>query len=255
MILLYILLCIISIQLSISIDTNNSTILPSQSLSLIKKVIPNKNDLLKRFNNSNNNKNQKKAKYLLWFSNNDGIFSQFLQMKIMHHVAQNIHKRTLLIAPIKSVHMPNKTIILCDLFQLPITIQCLNNDEMYNWNHNYNDNKCLNDLKVNIMLRASTYSKSIEKMEVVCYKGLVTFLGAATRRNAVLNAVDFASPNLILSKIYKENFLMYKKNLDLNNNYTVIHWRRGDQLSTRCKQGRDLSGINIEMLTSNYLKY
>lgn len=233
MLLLLLLYFIVIIK---SIDNNNATI-------ILKKVSPpNKNDLLKKFSSSTTSTSQKKMKFLIWFSNNDGIFSQFLQMKIMHYVAQNINKRTLLIAPIRSLHMPNQTIILCDLFQLPITIQCFNNDDIYNWNYYNKDIKCLTDIKVNIMLKSNSYSNNIEKHDIVCYRGLVPFLGTLTRRDAVLNAVDFAIPNLILNKIYRESFLTFKKNLGFNNNnYTVIHWRRGDQLSSRCKQGRDLS--------------
>jgi len=243
MILLLLLLLLYFIVIIKSID-NNTTIIT------IKKVPPPKIDLQKRFSTSSttgtSSSNQKKVKYLLWFSNNDGIFSQFLQMKIMHYVAQNIHKRTLLIAPIRSLHMPNQTIILCDLFQLPITVQCFNNNDMYNWNYYNKDIKCLTDIKVNIMLKSNSYSNNIEKYDIVCYRGLVPFLGTLTRRDAVLNAVDFAIPNLVLNKIYRETFITFKKNLGFDsNNYTVIHWRRGDQLSSRCKQGRDLSGIYI----------
>ena len=231
-----------------SIDSNITriTITSTKNVTTLKRA-PNKNDVLKRFSGVGN---PKKLKFLLWFSNNDGIFSQFLQMKIMHYVAQNLHKRTLLVAPIKSMHMPNRTIILCDIFKLPSTIQCLNNEEIFIWNFYNKDMKCLTDIKVNIMLRSIGYGKSIEKVDVVCYKGLVTFLGASTRRDAVLNAVDFPIPNLVIHKRYMENLSQYKKYLGLNNNYTVIHWRRGDQLSSRCKQGRDKS-INCNDV--NYL--
>jgi hypothetical protein len=234
--LLFVYLLINLTKCEVYNDTNTTII---QSKITAAKRAPSKFDLLKRFNNNNQ---KSKVKYLLWFSNNDGIFSQFLQMKIMHYVAQNLHKRTLIIAPIRSYHLPNKTVILCDLFQLPSTIQCFNNEEMYNWNYYYKDFRCLTDIKVTIILRSQNYGMNLEKDELVCFKGLIPFLGTSTRRDAVLKAVDFASPPLVLHKNYREQFLIFKRNMGLNSNYTVIHWRRGDQLSSRCKQGRDLSG-------------
>ena len=220
-------------------NSNITRVQQRKNITTAKKATT-KVDLYKRFSNTNTNQ-KGRTKYLLWFSNNDGIFSQFLQMKIMHYAAQNLNKRTLIIAPIKSYHLPNKTVILCDLFQLPSTIQCFNNEEMHNWNNYYKDSRFLNDIKLTIMLRSPNYGNILEKDELVCFKGLVPFLGSLTRRDAALKAVDFANPPLILHKKYRDQFLIFKSNMGLNDNYTVIHWRRGDQLSSRCKQGRDLS--------------
>ena len=57
-------------------------------------------------------------KHLLWQSNKAGLFSQFLQLKLISQYAQH-YDRILLSAPINSTHFSNLTIRLCDIFILP----------------------------------------------------------------------------------------------------------------------------------------
>lgn len=68
------------------------------------------------------------------------------------------------------------------------------------------------------------------------------FLGGQTRRDAFLRVISLI-PQLDFHSKYRELFWAYKRNLLglSSNSYTVVHWRRGDQLTSRCAQGKDHS--------------
>lgn len=215
---------------------------------------------------------------LIWFSNDDGLFSQFLQMKIMYTIARTL-KRTLVIAPIHSSHFPSEPLVLCDIFDdLPQNIRCLPTQS-----HKMKKDSAMRALKRNpingeplcmdeIRLALKINARGTKREDVsasLCYKGLIPYLGEQTRREAVLKGLQFRSINMKINKRHNGLIWIFKKSIgvlsqvapltttpttstaesvmkDPSTSYwekdlTVVHWRRGDQLSSRCAQGRDMS--------------
>jgi hypothetical protein len=65
------------------------------------------------------------VKYLTWFSNRAGLFSQFIQLKIMHGLIQKFgNGRILRAVPYKSEHYGDMLINMCEIFALPKGIEC-----------------------------------------------------------------------------------------------------------------------------------
>ena len=164
----------------------------------------------------------------IWFSNKAGIFSQYVQLKIMHYLMEK-SKRTLTIAPSYSPHYGDLPIILCDIFVLPAYIRCPTMIRLAD------DIQCITHT-ISLDQIASDKNK-------LCYQGPLPRLGAKTPREAIIRGVDIP-----LTMRFQANYShltdQFKRAIGLSDpdmRYTVVHWRRGDQLSTRCQQRKDLS--------------
>ena len=165
---------------------------------------------------------------LTWEGDKDGLMSHFLQLKIYYLLAAG-SGRTLFVSPIFSMHYGNRPTHLCDVFDLSAQpeIRCL---------EGVVEGPC--SLKLSPALLASV-------SQHVCYKGpLPTIFGAVNRKESVLRAVNLTNVPLVLNARYAPLVSAAKKALGVGGgkkNYTVAHWRRGDQLRTRCKAARDMS--------------
>ena len=166
----------------------------------------------------------------IWFGNKAGIFSQFIQLKIMHFLMQK-SRRVLTIAPSYSPHYGDTPIILCDIFVLPDYI------------------RCPTVVKLDPDMQCITHSISLDQIlsdkNKICYQGPLPRLGAKSPREAIIRGVDIPLP-LRFHSNHTATLQRFKEALGVAVTqaaapYTVVHWRRGDQLSTRCETKRDTS--------------
>ena len=163
-------------------------------------------------------------KDLIWLSNNAGLFSQFVQMKIMHALTQTFGGRDLILTPNKSPHYGKMIVDMCDVFELPPEIRCASADVTKNV-------KCVENINVGV-LKSDT--------QHVCYKGQIPLFTAKTSRDAIVRAVNLPLP-MKFNHTYDTLIRQFKEQLGLDKlaSYTVVHWRRGDQLTARCAVKKD----------------
>lgn len=163
---------------------------------------------------------------LYWVPNHAGLFSQFLQTKIMFDCAKR-YGRQLIAVPTKSKHYGRQMINMCQVFAFPTQIKCASVPE---------DVKCHSTLPDIV--------KSALEPEV-CYSGSITFGVQAKARMYVLRAVNidlplrFTDMNKKLGELFRITLGIEKDGY--RKDFTVVHWRRGDQLDGRCKAGLDTS--------------
>ena len=173
-------------------------------------------------------RNDSNPHQLYWVPNNAGLFSHFLQLKLMNKQSVELN-RQLVIIPTFSPHYGNASIDMCSIFELPAIVSCAARSEGM---------KCVTDYKI---------IQELQNMQEVCYKGSITLGGKGQGREYVLEAVDFPirlqfTPEykLIASKF--QSALTALAGLRYNPSLmTVVHWRRGDQLQGRCKNKIDTS--------------
>lgn len=171
-----------------------------------------------------------KSKELLWVNDEDGLFSQYLQLKLKFQVAEKFG-RVLVIPPIISHHFNYTPIIICDIFQLPPAIKCLSNPQL----QGYSTKQCMSKLE-DLALLSPRH---------LCYNGQLPLFGTEGRKDAVL--LSLVTP--VFPMKFNDAFLPLishaKAELRINDSehtrYTAVHWRRGDQLTTRCIANRDKS--------------
>lgn len=158
-------------------------------------------------------------KRLVWIPNDEGIMSQFVQIKIMQHFAR-VSRRQLFSAPFTTAHIAQKKIMLGDLFELPGVV--------------FDRHRSCRGRQY-LMLNSSQFE--------VCAYGSVPSMGGDTRRDTILHGIKLMHPPLVIHKRYTPVIDGFLKNLGINKgtSYTVVHWRRGDQLKSRCKQSKDSS--------------
>ena len=170
---------------------------------------------------------------IYWKShNNAGLFSQFLQLKIMHKKISELGKK-LIIIPVKSRHFGMQKMHLCNLFELPSNISCVD--------HNPDYVKCTDD-----------WDNIVKRKSHVCYGGKISFTADSSHnRRYILEAVNYELPLKFDTK-YNQTISNFVSKLSPYriSNYTVVHWRRGDQLTSRCKQSIDTS---VNCLTADDL--
>lgn len=182
------------------------------------------------------------SRAFLWITNRAGIFSQLLQIKIILSIAASSN-RTALVTPILTEHFNNTRINVCDVFILPTLpyLKCV--DEVYV--HDYKNLHCMNGVNASTLL-SDDY--------LVCVKGPLPLLGKfRNAREAVVSAANLP-PALKLSHRFDKLIEQVKHQMNIGPDrndkaYTVVHWRRGDQLNTRCKENKDNS-VNCENSTS-----
>lgn len=83
----------------------------------------------------------------------------------------------------------------------------------------------------------------------VCYMGAIPLFSAKSTREAIVRAVSLPLP-LRLNSAYDSIIRQFKEQLGLHleKDYTVVHWRRGDQLEARCAKHKDKS-VNCDSAT------
>ena len=168
---------------------------------------------------------QSQGKELYWHNDQDGFFSQFLQLKVKYIVAQKF-KRQLVIPPVVSYHFNNVPWSLCDVFVLPTDITCL-------------------QAPINRTFSCETVLdiSDLQSDKSLCYKGYLPLLGTNLRKESVMLGLSIPIFSFQLNQKYVGYRDIIKQALGISHDmhYTAVHWRRGDQLNTRCKGERDAS--------------
>jgi hypothetical protein len=171
---------------------------------------------------------QAKDTKLYWRANTAGLISQFLQFKVVYQNTQSHHKQ-LVVVPSKSEHYPGVSITLCEIFVLPEPISCSAVPDTV---------PCQKDFYL-----ALTNSKAN-----TCYNGRV-FFGTVPKGSGpefMLRAVDLPV-SMTFAPVHQQRFQAFRAAAGIDKTsansvlYTVVHWRRGDQLAGRCKRGLDAS--------------
>lgn len=158
-------------------------------------------------------------KSLYWVGNHAGLFSHFMQLKIMYSVARRL-ERKLVVVPTKSVHY-EVDIDMCRIFELPADISCGNITNV--------TESCVDALPES------------NEMQSLCYKGSIKFGNFAKGREAILRGIEEPLP-LRFHRSMLPLVAEFKTKLGFDPaSSAVVHWRRGDQLESRCKHGADIS--------------
>lgn len=195
---------------------------------------------------------------LIWKSNNAGLFSHYFQAKYMHHVAAT-YNRTLVLLPFRdSAHTTGELelLLLCNVFDMGPNMTCLRRVPV-------KKGDCFED--------HGGFERENDELHV-CFRGLVfpTTTPSFQERRMVLDAeprVAFRNRYVLLFK-QAEDVLMRRfmerqasTGAGLTNSnsgpaaaaqaagsdeYMVVHWRRGDQLRTRC--AADWGGLRDESM-------
>ena len=172
------------------------------------------------------NASDSKIRHLYFDSNGGGLFSQFLQMKIMHQKALNLNSTLVLIPFSSKEHYGNKVLNMCRIFVLPTSIICGRPPKTLD---------CKNNWPVDVFKDRNEF----------CYGGPIT--NASNARPYIVRAVSYNLP-LIFTDIALAYWPSFTAILgaaltpNLFEHFTVVHWRRGDQLTSRC--GRLDTSVN-----------
>lgn len=166
-------------------------------------------------------------KTLLWLTNKSGLFSQFFQLRQMVRYAHR-YKRRLVIANFSSSHFSGETNSLCDVFSLPLTISCDKGTSMSAEERNQTLASCLTSF--------SSRAFRANNATSLCYKG-ATFGSRGLVSDHKRLQLIAGEPKIRFNKRYLQLYDEHvQPRLPTKHTYTVAHWRRGDQLTTRCKR-------------------
>ena len=179
---------------------------------------------------------------ITWIPNTEGLFSQFLQLHIMMYIKDDLNLTTVVVPALNTTHAEDLNVNMCKVFQLPGFVRCKSVQRV-------KDSKCREN---SVTLRRYYYHNNerrngaveVQNLPEICYSMISPFLGGQTRRDAFLRVVSLI-PRIEFQSQYRNKFQDYKRHLlkfnGALNQYTVVHWRRGDQLLSRCAQGKDTS--------------
>jgi hypothetical protein len=168
------------------------------------------------------------AHQLYWVPNNAGLFSHFLQLKIVNKLATEL-ERDLVVAPTHSPHYGNMTIDMCSIFEFPSSISCA---------------AIPGEVPCTKNVRDLTAKKTSTR---VCYSGTITFGAQVRGRHFIIRAVDlplrlrFSATHREIADQFFQALVQHAKLEDRKFTLTVVHWRRGDQLQGRCENKIDAS--------------
>jgi hypothetical protein len=179
---------------------------------------------------------------IVWIPNHEGLFSQFLQLRVIVRVVADFNATSFCTAPVLTVHFNNTPTSSCDVFHLESSgWTCLARkvDTLRTSKPVFDVIRCANQ-RPHYALRKSHYkSHNLTALRGTILSGTLPFMGGETRRDAMLRATSFTRPRL---NVIRSNGAAYAAiRAALGRSYTVVHWRRGDQLPTRCRQQKDNS--------------
>lgn len=178
--------------------------------------------------------NNQSAHRLHWQPNHAGLFSQFLQLKLMVEQASQ-HGLDLVVLPTTSPHYGTAEIRMCEIFVMPRGVVCGALPPQLRCEKNFK--KALNSTNP----------------EGMCYSGTISFNSHIRVRSSILRAVDLPFELMftltyekIVDKFYdalqKKACALLPTNCGRQSfTFTVVHWRRGDQLPGRCAKNVDTS--------------
>ena len=219
---------------------------------------------------------------LTWIPNNEGLFANFLALRIMNYYIDKFGPRRLLVVPPRhpTGHFSGKredAINLCNLFflnasqffcpvQSAVTAKTICNCKQISTGAQ----------KRTICLNAESLSKYFSnpatkpqiKNSNLCYKdSYIPMIGMRIHREVTLAAVNMNNPPFRLNTefsplvaAFRESIYSLGKSNTTTNSFvsaksdgdsglsrtrllTIVHWRRGDQLTSRCspRQMKDVS--------------
>lgn len=162
------------------------------------------------------------SKNLFYKTNPAGLFSQFIQVKLLYDYAVKFN-RTLVVQEIKSTHYA-KPVLLDDVFDF--------NGYGITSRKVFPNMNCVRTI-------AELQPQMNSAVENLCYAGPVPIelTGATKTKFGMVEAVGINVP-LKLKRLESMDSFMSKLGIQPELNFTVAHWRRGDQ-SVRCGSGMD----------------
>lgn len=182
---------------------------------------------------------QKRTDTLYYISTDEGILSHLRQLEILWNIANSVGKK-LIVVGFQSHHYPNlKNILLCDYFLLPSNITCTSQ----NSTEIFNQEKCIYTGHI-FPPKHYKFPTSLETSQTFRYEDINCIAGGIVATIGVYDA--WHRSRLVKKPFFHEKYqkiLPYiRKYLGLGSsdeNYAVVHWRRGDQLKTRCIKYND----------------
>ena len=170
----------------------------------------------------------------------------------MAHIAE-LWNRILVILPYQSIHTKDiGNIDLCSIFNFSSSqIICedvkdplharSDNDSDSNMNMNINMNMTIAEKHRKFLKNCKTFLRRDRKygsIKHLCFKGLVWGPSNILGLEDKIDIMEY-EPRLVFNQKYKDLFLRIKqsalKHYNIEN-AAVVHWRRGDQLNSRCSK-------------------
>jgi hypothetical protein len=160
---------------------------------------------------------------LVWRSNEAGIYSHFFELKYLLPFTYHYGKKVW-IEPIKSNHYGMESFRICDYLDVP-GLNCLLYLSKRKCTHLFQQElPKIRANDTNICIHENIYNRSdLGKMRYAIY---------------------LQGPRLIFQPKFQAGFLELLSLAALQReDYLVVHWRRGDQLTTRCKKNFKGKGL------------
>jgi hypothetical protein len=157
---------------------------------------------------------------LVWKSNNAGLFSHFFQAKYMNSIAASLNRSLHILPFLDSFHTSKnrERVNLCDVIYMD-NITC----------GRHRAGKCVHTWK-----EVETLAGEVD----VCFGGFVFGTNGVVPLKYKIEVLDYP-PQLKFKEKYVNYFTQVKANIFGVHGampfYITVHWRRGDQLDTRCK--------------------
>mmetsp|Transcript_31376 Transcript_31376/g.45128 ORF Transcript_31376/g.45128 Transcript_31376/m.45128 type:complete len:356 (-) Transcript_31376:150-1217(-) len=222
--MLNILISFITLALSKSIEilTINETSTSNHS-----------NNYFKIANNSNFQELNKLKATVFYLSPPEGISSRYKQLEDLWRFTAAVNKSIVLPFTLTNAHYGEKVINMCELFQLPSNIICSN------WTYQAitNSTSCVLTEGINEVppeyytLRNTTLrQRYVDLHKTRCIAGYVDHTLSTNSLKTGFPKHEMHQQYLSLLPILQETLGVSQPKL----NYAVFHWRRGDQLISRC---------------------
>lgn len=182
-----------------------------------------------------------KGKYLYYIPDGEGLVSQVRRADLVWNIANSVNRLVRMVS-FNTGHFGFKEESLCEIFDMPSNFSCISEtkEEIFEKTH------CI---IASTSKPASYYkgypidtecSTTFDYSKVDCVAGaFFTTAGKYPQYDRI--------PILMNTKVINENYLKFlpqlRKLLGVGKNveYSVVHWRRDDQLKTRCFKNIDTS--------------
>jgi len=181
------------------------------------------------------------SKPITYITTNEGLTSHVFQVIRLWGKAQVVH-RSIIVTNYTSYHYPDvKYINICDLFILPDSITCTNisNIEIAKRHHCtiiQNKDHWSGKPLVYMLPENTTNNPHFNVTDVDCVAGHMRRIDGTLPKGHQ----SIPSCKISISKYYYDMLPNISKELNISTqNLVVFHWRRGDQLDTRCIQNNN----------------
>lgn len=170
----------------------------------------------------------------VWFVSEEGLFSHLCQLQGVYETVVVQNNRTLILTAFKSNHYVDVGWInLCEVFDFKLPgLSCTSSFPDYYVSHYLNSRTCVSQkgLDWSHPREFKEFESSIIIVSNVELPSISCLVGSLFKRGA-----PFIYPRF--HQRYRQSFLVLKDSLGFadQSSYVVVHWRREDQLWTRCK--------------------